>query len=71
MNQASKRRTQYSPEKRAAWVREYRSNGETQQAFARLHGIKEITFRNGFTRASPDGRNRRLRQVSKRSGSHH
>lgn len=46
MNRSSRGRAQYSPEKRAALVGEFRSSGETQKEFAGRHGIQWTTFRN-------------------------
>lgn len=46
MNRSSRGRAHYSPEKRAALVREFRSSGETQKEFAGRYGIKWTTFRN-------------------------
>lgn len=46
MKQTLNKRVSYTPEQRAALVREFRSSGETQEAFARRHGVKWTTFRN-------------------------
>ncbi len=58
MNRSSIGRAQYSSEQRVALVREFRSSGETQKAFASRHRIKWTTFRNwlyGRRAAKPEG----------------
>ena len=67
MNRSTNWRTHFTPEKRAALVREFRASGETQKGFAARHGVKWTTFRNWlYSRATGSHSTRpvRLQEIS-------